>query len=99
MCNVSLEYCSGIYLSILGLIEANWQSYNETQRHIVGILFNKYQVTLSELAEELSITETGVRVYLNTFVGQGIVEKQTEKLRDKHARYAFKKSYTPRKKS
>jgi len=84
---------------VMSLVEANWASYNETQRGIITTLFNLHQATLSELAEVLGITETGVRGYLNLFVGQGIIEKKTNKLRDKHAPYMFKKSYNPRKKS
>lgn len=84
---------------VMKLVELVWPDLNDTQRSIIVYLFNHHHATLSELAEYLDITETGVRGYLNTFCGQGILQRNTDKTRDKNADYTFKKSFADHKKS
>ena len=84
---------------VMKLVELSWEILNETQKSIVIYLFNHYHATLPELAEYLKITETGVRGYLNTFCGQGILQRNSDKTRDKNADYTFKKSFSDHKKS
>ena len=84
---------------VMKLIEFIWDDLNETQREIIVFLFNRYHATLPELTKHLGITETAVRGYLNTFCGQGILQRNSEKTRDKNAEYTFKKSFSDHKKS
>lgn len=78
--------------SILKTIQDNWASYNETQRKILQHLFYYHQATVNELIETIGIHEKNVRIYLNQFIEEeNILEKLSEKKRDKNAKYAFKK--------
>ncbi len=78
--------------SILKTIQDNWTSYNDTQKKILQHLFYHNQATISELAVVTGIHEKNVRLYLNQFLdNEKILDRLSEKQRDKHAKYAFKK--------
>ncbi|MBL7788936.1 MAG: putative DNA binding domain-containing protein [Chitinophagales bacterium] len=78
--------------SILTKIHENWHFYNDTQRRILQYLFYHNQATLSELIEATHIHEKNVRQYLNHFIEiENILDRLSNKQRDKNAKYAFKK--------
>lgn len=77
---------------VLKIVQSHWQSYNDTQRKILEYLFYNNQATLDELIEATQIHEKNVRIYLNQFIEEdGILERLSEKRRDRSAKFAFKK--------
>jgi ATP-dependent DNA helicase RecG len=78
--------------SILKLIQDNWSKYNETQKKILQYLFYHNQATIDDLVIVTGINDKTVRLYLNQFIDDGkILERLSEKQRDKNAKYAFRK--------
>jgi ATP-dependent DNA helicase RecG len=78
--------------SILKTVQENWSKYNDTQKRILQYLFYHNQATIRELAEVIGIHENNVRLYVNQFLeNEKILQRLSEKKRDKNARYAFKK--------
>jgi ATP-dependent DNA helicase RecG len=78
--------------SILNVIQENWKTYNDTQRKILYYLFHHNQATVIELVEVTEIHEKNVRLYLNQFIEiEKILDRLSNKQRDKNAKYAFKK--------
>ncbi len=79
--------------AILKLIQDNWTSYNDTQKKVLQHLFYHHQATILELVEVTGINEKTIRLYLNQFIdNEKILERLSEKLRDKNAKYAFRKN-------
>jgi ATP-dependent DNA helicase RecG len=79
--------------SVMDAITNNWEKYNPTEKEIIRFLFINNQVILTEIAEAISVTPKTLRIYLNKFISNGILEKKTEKQRDANALYAFKGSF------
>jgi len=77
---------------VMKLIEMSWVNWNESQKKIVVYMFENNHATLAQLTEELQITDNAVRGYLNSLCGQNVLERNTDKIRDLHAMYTFKKS-------
>ncbi len=78
--------------SILKIIQNDWVNYNDTQKKILQYLFYHNQATIAELVDVTGIHEKNVRLYINQFIeNTNILEKLSEKQRDKNAKYAFKK--------
>ena len=78
---------------ILKSIQNNWPSYNDTQRKILEHLFYYNQATVNELEEVSGINEKTIRLYLNQFIdNEKILERLSNKVRDKNAKYAFRKN-------
>ena len=77
---------------ILKIIQDSWSSYNDTQKRILQHLFYHNQATIVELVEVTGIHEKNVRGYLNQFIDESkVLDRLSEKQRDKNAKYAFKK--------
>lgn len=77
---------------ILKTIQDNWASYNLTQKRILQYLFHHNEATIKELVEVIGIHEKNVRLYLNQFMeNEKIINRLSEKQRDKNAKYAYKK--------
>lgn len=78
--------------AILKTIQDNWSSYNDTQKKILQNLFYHNQATIRELVAVTEIHEKNIRLYLNQFIdNENILDRLSEKQRDKNAKYAFKK--------
>lgn len=77
--------------SILAAIQTKWKSYNETQQKILQYLFYNNQATIDKLVEHTGINEKTIRLYLNQFVTDEIMDRVSTKIRDKNALYVFKK--------
>lgn len=78
--------------TILKTIQDNWSSYNDTQKKILQHLFYHNQATVRELVTVTEIHEKNVRLYLNQFIdNENILDRLSEKKRDKNAKYSFKK--------
>lgn len=78
--------------AILKTIQSNWVNYNDTQKKILQYLFYHNQATVEELVDVTGINDKTVRLYLNQFMeNEKILDRLSEKLRDKNAKYAFRK--------
>lgn len=82
-----------IHTELMQYIERNWDNYNETQINILTHLFYENQATLHELVEHTKINSNTVRNYLKQFISEGIIERQSSKLRDINAKYSFTKDF------
>jgi ATP-dependent DNA helicase RecG len=86
------KHAKTISESILKTIQDNWPSYNDTQKRILQHLLHHNQATIDELVEVTDIHEKNVRLYLNQFIdNEKILDRLSDKQRDKNAKYAFKK--------
>ncbi|MBY0243858.1 MAG: putative DNA binding domain-containing protein [Sphingobacteriaceae bacterium] len=78
--------------AVLKTIENNWGNYNDTQKKILQYLFYHNQATVNELVAFTGINDKTVKLYLNQFMeNEKILDRLSEKLRDKNAKYAFMK--------
>ena len=76
----------------MSIIQDNWANYNLTQKRILQYLFHNNQATIKELVDVTGIHEKNVRLYLNQFMeNEKIINRLSEKQRDKNAKYAFNK--------
>lgn len=80
-----------IHHSIIETIENQWETYNDSQRKILHCLFFFHQATLADFVRYVGVNEKTLRLYLNNFIRDGLVEKISEKQRDINALYVFKK--------
>lgn len=72
-------------------IENNLINYNDTQRKILDYLFKNQKAVIKELAGFTDVNSKTVRLYLNQFIEDGVIERISEKIRDKNALYVLKK--------
>lgn len=86
------QYTKTIPDSILAAIQKQWKTFNDTQKKILQFLFYNNQATISQLVEFTGINEKTVRLYLNQFISDEIIDRLSTKIRDKNALYVFKKN-------
>jgi ATP-dependent DNA helicase RecG len=72
-------------------VEKIFPSLNESQKEILNYLIVQKKATLSDLILHLNISHQMIREYLKKFILNDIVEKDTDKIRDKNAYYKLKK--------
>ncbi len=80
-----------IHDAVMEKIEKDWKQYNDTQRKILLYLFTRHTATLGEIVDYVQINENTVRTYLNKMIDDGMLDRLSEKQRDKNALYRFKK--------
>ncbi len=80
-----------IHNSGIQKIEKNWNQYNNTQKRILNFLFFHHKGTLVDFAKNIDVNEKRIRIYLNEFSDQKIIERLSDKVRDINALYVFKK--------
>ncbi|TDD99386.1 ATP-binding protein [Flavobacterium cellulosilyticum] len=85
------EHSKTIHDSVIEKIEKNWELYNVTQRSIFNYLFLNHQATIDELTKFTAININTIRSYVNKFQEEGLLDRISEKQRDKNAIYMFKK--------
>ncbi|MFV0345024.1 MAG: ATP-binding protein [Bacteroidales bacterium] len=71
-------------------VQDNWGMYNDSQRRILTYLYTNIGVTIDELRQNLEIHDKTIRLYLKQFIEENVVERHSEKTRDKNAVYTFK---------
>lgn len=76
---------------VIEKIGGQWKEFNITQHRILSYLFLNHEGTLNDLVEFTSINPNTVRSYLNQFIQEGIIFRNSSKQRDKNAKYTFKK--------
>ena len=78
---------------ILHVIQDKWSSFNETQKRILQHLFYNNKATIADFTDVTGINEKTIRLYINQFVEQEkILIRLSNKIRDKNALYAFKRT-------
>ena len=78
--------------AIIKHIQSNWSNYNDTQRKVLQFLLYNNQATVAELSEHTDINEKTIKLYLKQFIeNENILDRLSDKVRDKNAKYAFKK--------
>lgn len=77
---------------ILDRIQENWRSLNDTERKVINHLLNHFTTTVPKLVEAIKVSETAIRSNLARLIEMEIIERQSEKIRDKSAIYRFKKN-------
>ncbi|EKD44198.1 MAG: hypothetical protein ACD_71C00215G0005 [uncultured bacterium (gcode 4)] len=77
---------------IMKKVEAHFSSFNATDKQILQFLFENNQASLPDLSEAFEKSDQAIRNGLNKLSTLWITEKNTDKIRDKHASYIFKKT-------
>ncbi len=85
------EHSKTIDDAVMKKVESNFSSYNDTQIKILDYLFLKQKGTVEDLSVFTSINQNTIRNYLNGFIEDGILIRNSNKQRDKNAMYCFKK--------
>ena len=85
------EHFKTIPQQVIEKIGKKWTDFNITQQRILYYLFLNYEGTLSDLTEYTKINQNTIRSYLNQFIEQGIITRNSVKQRDINAKYTFKK--------
>ncbi|MFC3902217.1 ATP-dependent DNA helicase RecG [Acinetobacter marinus] len=85
------DHTKTIDTSIMKEIERNFSKYNETQKNILNYLFHNGSATVLELSEHTKINENTIRSYLNAFITENLIDRQSVKKRDINAKYIIKK--------
>lgn len=78
-----------ILMEVNRRIEAIWSSLHETTRLLIGFLLVHHETTVAQAAEALGVTEKTARTHLQTLCDKSILQRVSEKERDKHAIYRF----------
>jgi len=79
--------------ALLKQITSEWKDYNETEKRILSCLLNHYKATVSDFSQYVGVSEQAIRNYLNKFISKNMIERHSEKLRDKNATYMFRKEH------
>ncbi len=86
------EHELSISENTINKIEREWKNYNDNQRKIITSLFKNQHSTLSQFQDLLSISDQAIRVHLNYFLSENLIERNSAKIRDKDAIYTLKKT-------
>ena len=73
-------------------ITRSWKEFKETERLIFNKLFRDQEANVTELSEFCGVSEKAVRGYLNKMIENKIVVRDSDKIRDKSAKYRFRKN-------
>jgi ATP-dependent DNA helicase RecG len=76
---------------IMRLISGKWEQYSKTEHLIFEKLFKDQEATIAELADFCGVSEKAVRNYLNKLIEIQMIVKDSEKIRDRNAKYRFRK--------
>jgi len=76
---------------IMRTISSRWEQYTKTEKLIFEKLFSDHEATVAELAIFCGVTEKAVRGYLNKFIDIKMIVRDSDKIRDKDAKYRFRK--------
>lgn len=85
------EHSKAIDPIVLKKLEIGVNTYNNTQIMILDYLFNYQKAIIKDLSIYTAVNDKTVRLYLNQFVNDGIIERISNKKRDINALYVFKK--------
>lgn len=77
--------------AVMEKVAKDWSLFNDTQRKVLFFLFTRHKATLSEIVDFVQINANTIRIYINKMINDGLLDKISEKQRDKNALYRFKK--------
>ncbi|MGC4234924.1 MAG: ATP-binding protein [Niabella sp.] len=77
--------------AVMEKLAKDWSLFNDTQRKVLFFLFTRHKATLSEIVDFVQINANTIRTYINTMINDGLLDKISDKQRDKNALYRFKK--------
>lgn len=84
------EHKETISSEVMEKIQAMWKELNITQQEIINYLaFDQVEATLDDFSLKIEISEQAVRNNLKTLMALNIIEKLTDKKRDRNALYRF----------
>lgn len=89
--NKVTDHMETIHADVLAAIESNWESFNPTQRGMILHLMEVHEAIASVFAEKVGVGEQTARNNLKKLEDLEIVERLSEKQRDKMALYRFKR--------
>jgi len=75
---------------VIEMIETHWENFNPTQRKMIQHLFKNQEATVTSMANEAEVGTHAIRYNLKKLIGQGIIERQSQKTRDLNAVYTFR---------
>jgi len=87
--NKVTDHKETILSDVLERIEANWGSFNKNKRKLINLLFLSQEATIDRIVAELGVSEQAARYHLKKLEELNIVERVSEKLRDRNAVYRF----------
>lgn len=73
-------------------ITKNWKTFKETEKMIFNKLFKDQEADIVELSEFCGVSEKAVRGYVNKMIEKQIILRDSDKIRDKNAKYRFRKN-------
>ena len=88
--NKVTDHMETIHEDVFAAIETNWANFGTTQQLIVEYLLTNFETTVTALATSLDVTAQTVRGNLKKLEDLEIVERLSEKVRDRDAIYRFK---------
>lgn len=88
--NKVTEHKETIFSETLENIEHSWKNLNKSQKQIIEILFEQQECSIPDLALALALTEHAIRYNIRQLEAAAIIERLSEKPRDRHALYRFK---------
>ncbi len=71
-------------------IESNWKELNPNQKSLIQILFENQEATIDQMVETIRVSPQAIRYNLKRLAELEIIEKRSEKQRDRNAKYGFK---------
>ena len=72
-------------------ISSNWTNYNDTEQKILSYIMRHPEPTIKEIAENIGVSVRYTRACANKLVANSILDRLSEKTRDKNAKYVFKR--------
>jgi ATP-dependent DNA helicase RecG len=87
--NKITEHKETIDAEVMERVESEWDSCNQTQQELMSYLFDKNEATLDDFCSNVDVSEQAVRNNLKSLETLKIIEKVTEKQRDRNAIYRF----------
>lgn len=71
-------------------IESQWKDLNQNQKKLVNILFENQEATIDQMVEAIGLSPQAIRYNLKKLDDLELIEKHSEKQRDRNAKYRFK---------
>ncbi len=71
-------------------IETRWELLNRSQRDMIHLLYSEQEATIGEFSDALGLSEQAIRYNLRTLEDLEILQRFSEKIRDKNAVYRFR---------
>lgn len=88
--NEVTDHMETIHAEVMETIENDWENLGHIQQSIIKKLLVCFEATIYNLKDELGFSEQAIRDNLKKLETKDILERNSEKKRDKNATYRFK---------